>query len=253
MAITRKQVARKRKRELIAYARIHNLPIEKGLDASVGKFGAPAVRQLERTRRHLGLEAKGGWDAAFKKALKRGMTPLGARAATILEGWAKAGWKEQPPGSNKVPQLATVARNAGLSDWYQRMGWPWCMFAAILAAFLEGSVTARLAIAGKWNGLWTVAMLHHARAGEFGMRLLSKSAPWPRGTFVLVNFPGGDVVDHVFVLRTRVVFGLAAVIELRTVEGNTSLDAAGSQSNGGAMALRIRRVAKGSVYGIEIT
>jgi hypothetical protein len=84
-------------------------------------------------------------------------------------------------------------------------------------------------------------------------RLLPKDTSWPRGTYVLVNFAGGDVVDHVFVLRSRVLFGLALVVELTTAEGNTSLDAAGSQSNGGAMALRLRRIHKGDVYGVAIS
>jgi hypothetical protein len=253
VAVTKAGVARSRKRALVDYALKHDLAVEKALDVKGPKFGKASVRQLEATRLHMGLPAKGGWDAPFKKKLADSKLTMGQRAVRHLEAWAKAGWKEQPAGSNRVPQLATVARNAGLSDWYQRMGWPWCLFAAMLAAYLERSATARAAFRGQWNGLWTVAMLRAAQRRDFGMRLLTKDEPWPRGTYVLVNFAGGDVVDHVFVLRTRVVFGVAWVVELKTVEGNTSLGAAGSQSNGGAMALRVRRVRKSDVYGVEIS
>jgi predicted chitinase len=135
-------------------------------------------------------------------------------AVAEMEGWV--GLKERPPGSNRVPALGKVARELGLSDWYQKMGWPWCAFAAFLAALRVGGQTAEQGLRqGAFNALYCPAILAEAQAGRFGMRVVPASQA-ARGDLVLFDWsPQGDPADHVGRL-VRAPDGVVA-----TVDGNT--------------------------------
>ncbi len=59
-----------------------------------------------------------------------------------MERWAAEGLRERPPGSDRVPALVALARELGVSELYAEMGYPWCAFAAFLAALVHGGHTA---------------------------------------------------------------------------------------------------------------
>ena len=142
---------------------------------------------------------------------------------------------ESPSGSNRVPQLAELARHTGLSQWYQGMGWPWCAFSAFLAARAEGLRVGPQAagFGGKFNVLYVPDILARARMGQFGLRVVSFGSA-RKGDLVLFDWDGDHVPDHIGRFIAVTPSGLT------TVEGNTSVDSAGSQSNGGAVAVRQR-------------
>lgn len=153
-----------------------------------------------------------------------------ARAAKLMETWAAAGWKEQPAGTNKVPQLAALCDKLGLDSRYGNMGYAWCELAASVAALAVGGTSAKLTLAKWWYGLYTPDSVRWAREGRFGTRLIPV-ADLQYGDKVYFDFDGGGV-DHVgrFLRWSggRIV----------SVDGNTS--ASGSQNNGGAMLVRDR-------------
>lgn len=213
------------------------LPPDKGFDVNArGPLGVPGRNFLYRL-----LKASGRKPArSLTPAVRAWLIPPpvktpGEKAVDLMEHWAAEGWRENPPFSNHVPQLSAFAAQHGLSTWYAGMGWPWCAFAGMLALKASGSSTAAQGFAGKFNALYTVDILAKARAGQDGMRIVPP-AQVKRGLVCLLDFPGGQIVDHYGMTRGRIIFGL-----VRTVEGNTSSDASGSQFNGGQMATKIRR------------
>lgn len=154
------------------------------------------------------------------------------RAVDIMAAWAKAGYKERPAGSNVVPELVALARNNGVT-YMPGMGFPWCEWAANLAALLAGGKGAREGMVDrKWNVAYTVTAVVNAQAGRFHSRLVSPASA-PKGAKVYFDWtPGGAIVEHVG--RLLRIEGREVV----TVEGNTSVN--GSQDNGGAVLVRRR-------------
>lgn len=180
------------------------------------------------------------------RAAKRNRKPVPAappvRATQSMTAWAKAGWRENPAYSNKVPQMAALAKSQGLSAWYQAMGWPWCAFATSLSAKAAGSKTAELAFKlPEFNELYVPDILYHARRGEYGMRVVSLESALP-GDWAVFNFDGGEV-DHIGTL-IRKIDGLT----IETVEGNTSPNNMGSQADGGGVYLRTRPVSQVTTF-----
>ena len=143
---------------------------------------------------------------------------LPARAAAIMEGWADAGVREQPDGSNKVPPLQRLARQLDLADYYTNMGYPWCAFAVFLAALKAGGGSAEQGLRrGAFNALYCPEILAQAEAGRFGMRVVPPSKA-ERGDIVLFDYaPDGPRAEHV----GRVTRAPQGGIVL-TVEGNSS-------------------------------
>ena len=140
------------------------------------------------------------------------------RAVEEMERWI--GLRERPPGSNKVPALGKVARELGLSDWYQKMGWPWCAFTVFLAALRVGGQTAELGLRqGKFNALYCPAILAAAQGARFGMRVVASSEA-ARGDLVLFDWsPQGDPADHIGRLVRPPAGGVVV-----TVDGNSGTD-----------------------------
>jgi hypothetical protein len=136
-------------------------------------------------------------------------------AVAEMEQWV--GLRERPKGSNKVPALGQLAGELGLSDWYQKMGWPWCAFAAFLSALKVGGQTADLGLRqGKFNALYCPTILAEAQAGRWGLRMVAASQS-ARGDLVLFDWsPQGDPTDHVGRLVRPPAGGIVA-----TVDGNT--------------------------------
>jgi hypothetical protein len=159
-----------------------------------------------------------GRRAAARARVLASVTDVPERAVAEMEQWV--GLRERPPGSNKVPALGKVARELDLSDWYQRMGWPWCAFAVFLAALRVGGRSAEEGLRqGKFNALYCPAILAEAQAGRFGMRVVAASQA-ARGDLVLFDWsPQGDPADHIGRLVRPPSGGAVA-----TVDGNSGTD-----------------------------
>jgi hypothetical protein len=140
------------------------------------------------------------------------------RAVEEMERWI--GLRERPPGSNKVPALGRVAADLGLSDWYQKMGWPWCAFTVFLAALRVGGQTAEQGLRqGKFNALYCPAILAAAQGARFGMQVVAPSQA-ARGDLVLFDWsPQGDPADHIGRLVRPPTGGIVV-----TVDGNSGSD-----------------------------
>ncbi len=167
------------------------------------------------------------------KAIAKAQT-VAANAVDIEKGWVALGFREMPADSNKVPAMVPKARAAGLSAWFQAMGWPWCAFAGALGAKLAGDTTAsKDGFAGGFNVLYCPAWLAEAHSHRHGLREINRNDV-RKGDVILFDWDKDGIADH---------FGRyvgPSVMGLMTVEGNTSYGDAGSQSNGGCMAQRNR-------------
>lgn len=185
------------------------------------------------------MRAKTRAKAAQKAAA---VEPVRIKAMKTMIAWANNGVKESPAGTNRVPDLQNLAASMKLSSFYVNMGWPWCAFAAMLAALRHGSKTAEYGLRkGKFNALYTPDILYHAGRNNYGMKIVGASQAKP-GDFVMINFPGGDPrVDHIGMVTKSPVNGW-----VETVEGNTS--AAGSQDNGGAVLRKNRPLSQVSAF-----
>lgn len=192
---------------------------------------------------------------ALNRARRRSqIQSVGAKAADRMVRWYLMSYREAPAGSNRVPELARLAKQTGLSSWYQQMGWPWCGFAVFLAALAEGSVSAKYGLKqGRFNALYTPEIRAVAARGAFGLGAVSPRNA-RKGTGLLFDFGGGNgsEVDHVGYALGRVGEDVkvgdttfrAGPGEIVAVEGNTSYDSSGSQANGGAVAVRVRPISQ---------
>lgn len=138
-------------------------------------------------------------------------------AVAEMERWAALGMRERPPGSDRVAALVRLGRELGLPENVFRMGYPWCAYAAFVAAHQAGGTTAAAGLRdGLFNGLYVPAILGEAQAGHFGLRVIASSQA-ERGDLVLFDWaPGGDAADHL----GRLVETPSAVA-VPTVDGNT--------------------------------
>ncbi len=126
--------------------------------------------------------------------------------------------REEPPGSDRVPQLVTLATELEVAARFLRMGFPWCAFAVFLAALAEGGRTAALGLRrGSFNALYTPDVLTAAEKGRFGLQIVPAEEAW-RGDLVLFDWDlaSGDPADHVGRLVEPPDNG-----RVRTVDGNS--------------------------------
>lgn len=120
-------------------------------------------------------------------------------AVRTLEGWAARGLREEPPGSNRVPQLVRLAERLEVDAPLAEMGFPWCSFVVFLAALAEGGRTADLGLRRRsFNALYSPDVLAAAQSGRFGLTLVTREEAW-RGDLVLFDWDlsAGDPADHV--------------------------------------------------------
>jgi hypothetical protein len=156
-------------------------------------------------------------------------TDVPLRAVRRLEGWVARGLREQPRGSNCVPELIALAGRLEVGAPIGEMGFPWCAFAVFLAALAEGGRTAVLGLRRRsFNALYAPDVLAAAEAGWFGLRIVATGKAW-RGDLVLFDWDltGGDPADHVARLVQPPANG-----RVRTVDGNSG--------DAGLVALRDR-------------
>jgi len=143
---------------------------------------------------------------------------LQLRATVLLESWAYRRLREEPPGSNRVPQLVALATQLEVVEPFVGMGFPWCAFAVFLAALAEGGRTAALGLRGvSFNALYAPDVLAAAEKGRFGLQIVPEEEAW-RGDLVLFDWDltGGDPADHIARLVEPPENG-----HVRTVDGNS--------------------------------
>ena len=145
---------------------------------------------------------------------------VGDRAATTMESWASAGYREKPAGSNKVPELVKLAGELGVAPGIVPMGFAWCGFSAFLSALAGGGTSASEGLRElRFNALYCPTILAEAQNGHFGLRVVPQSQA-ARGDLVLFDWsPGGDPVDHVARLVKSPEGGTVT-----TVDGNSGPD-----------------------------
>ena len=182
-------------------------------DGLYGPVTEAAVKAWKRTRGSPRLS--GSLTPADQDRLR---ADLQLRATVLLERWAYRRLREEPPGSDRVPQLVALAKQLEVVEPFAGMGFPWCAFAVFLAALAEGGRTAALGLRGvSFNALYTPNVLAAAEKGRFGLQVIPDQEAW-RGDLVLFDWnpTGGDPVDHVARLVEPPENG-----HVRTVDGNS--------------------------------
>jgi hypothetical protein len=183
------------------------------VDGEYGPVTAAAVKAWKRARGR----ARGS-DNLSPDDQDRLRDDLPLRATSLLERWAYRGLREEPPGSNRVPQLVALATQLEVAEPIVKMGYPWCAFAVFLAALAEGGRTAALGLRGvSFNALYAPDVLAAAEKGRFGLQIVPEQEAW-RGDLVLFDWnpTGGDPADHVARLVEAPENG-----HVRTVDGNS--------------------------------
>lgn len=128
------------------------------------------------------------------------------------------GTKENPPGSNDNP----------FGHWYGENGVPWCAEFVSYCYAKAGS---------KFHYAYVPYIVADARAGRNNLTALHSSEV-AHGDVVCFDWNGDGVADHVGIFDKWVTPG--SVFE--TIEGNTSPDSGGDQSNGGEVCRKTRYV-----------
>lgn len=159
----------------------------------------------------------------------RKLTGKGRRKAVTL-ALHYVGTTESPPGSNRGVRVDHWERNFGM------IAQPWCgafvgsMCNAAGARLSNRIVYTPYIYQDATTGLNGLDHVVWSRLGGF-----SRGKKAQAGDLVLYDFGTGGI-KHVGMLRQDY-FGIGP---LYTVEGNTSFGTAGSQDNGGAVAMRAR-------------
>lgn len=151
------------------------------------------------------------------KALPKG------RQIALKWALAQAGTTESPYGSNRGPKVSEWQRVFGMD------GQPWC------GAFV-GNALKQAGVAVTNRIVYCPYIVQDGSAGTNGMEKLVPVAQAKAGDLIVFDWDRNGVYDHVGMLRKD--YDGSGV--LYTVEGNTSADNNGSQSNGGGVFLRSR-------------
>lgn len=144
------------------------------------------------------------------------------RDAVIKIAQGELGNTENPPGSNRVKYWDTFG-----AGW---QGQPWCVcflwwvfhHAGEDSAFFGGAKTASCGTLYRWYK-------------EQGLTVQKDEVQ--AGNILLLNFHGGTQPEHCGIVES-VIHG--PILQVVTIEGNTSPGLEGSQDNGGCVARKIR-------------
>jgi peptidoglycan hydrolase-like protein with peptidoglycan-binding domain len=180
-----------------------------------GVFGPVTARTVAGWQRARGAEPSGELDPLERRRL---VGDVLLRAVRLMEHWAIARIGEEPAGSNCVPELVSLAERLEVRAEYSAMGYPWCAFAAFLAALAAGGHTAAFGLRRRsFNPLYAPEVLAEAKARKFGLTLVDNQDAF-RGDLVLFDwdFAAGDPADHVARLVAAPDNGM-----IRTVDGNS--------------------------------
>lgn len=175
------------------------------------------------------------WKAVFHRA--HALVVLRTKQIRDLSGGAKkaltwelaqVGTTETPYGSNRGPLVSAWQKVFGID------GEPWC------GAF-QGNGLMRANVAVDRSIVYVPSIITNGKAALAGMRLVIPIAFARAGDLVCFDWNYDGVFDHVGMVRKD----YDGKGTLYTVEGNTSFDTAGDQSNGGCVALKARAVTGG--------
>jgi hypothetical protein len=197
--------------------------------ADDGEFGPQTAHAVAAWKRARGMRpASKELDPLDRRELHADVL---LRAVRLMEHWAVVRVGEDPVGSNRVPELVSLAERLDVLPEFSQMGYPWCAFAVFLAALVAGGKTAAAGLRRKaFNPLYAPEILAEAKARRHGLRLVDQAAAF-RGDLVLFDWDldAGDPADHVARLRAPPVDG-----RVRTVDGNAG--------DAGLVALRERPI-----------
>ena len=137
---------------------------------------------------------------------------------------ADLGYKEDPPGSNRVKYWDAYDPKMQGQLWCVACQWFWFNQAGERMAFFGGGKTARCSILLRWyreQGL--TVPVSEVQAGDI----------------VLLNFHGKSDPEHCGLVTEVNRWAVTReLIQIQTIEGNTSVN--GSQDNGGMVAEKTR-------------
>lgn len=142
------------------------------------------------------------------------------RALEAAQEWV--GYTETPAGSNQ-----TV-----FGAWYGMDRQPWCAMAATYWYEVDAGGSAAFVRGSRWA--YVPYIVADARAGRNGLSVPATPEP---GDLVCFDWHRDGTFDHVGLFEQ---WAGAAPSEFWSVEGNTSPDQNGSQSNGGGVYRRLR-------------
>src|SRR6476659_8638704 len=136
-----------------------------------GEYGPETARTVANWKRARGVvPASQELDPLERRLL---LSDVLLRAVRLMEHWAIAGVGEEPVGSNRVPELVSLAERLDVRPEYSQMGYPWCAFCALLAALVAGGRTAAFGLRRKaFNPLYAPDLLAQARARKYGLSLV---------------------------------------------------------------------------------
>lgn len=160
-----------------------------------------------------------------KRTAARRKKKTSLRAKALADAITHIGQTEHPANSNHV-EWASV--------WYGLDHQPWCAMGVTRWYVDAGSK----AFVKGHDYSYVPNIVNDARAGRNFLRVTKEPLP---GDVVTYNWDGG-VADHVGVFEAWLPGAEGS--EFHAIEGNTSSDDHGSQSNGGGCYRRVRRIAQ---------
>lgn len=186
-------------------------------------FGPLTERQVKRFQTDSQLVADGVVGTQTWAALNSSpVSGKGQRARAVAWAQSHVGVTETPSGSNWGHPVQDWLNEAGYSEPE-----PWCQaFADQVAKAGNPSLNPA------WFGGYTVSVVNMAARGERGLKSTNLSRIQP-GDWVY--FDWGQGIAHVGMFLRHNPDGT-----VQTIEGNTSFDDGGSQSNGGCVAHKVR-------------
>ncbi len=207
---------------------------DKGLKALVSAFQSIHVDALGRPLHIDGEVGQLTWGAIFG-ATPVTDVPTGAAGAALGIAVSQIGIREQPPGSNRGPEVDRYLREVGLDpDHGPPGGYSWCMAFVhwcFVHAAAPGTTTPFPRVAGCLDAFATVRRTAPQRIITRAQAIASPGTIRPGMVFILDH---GSGHGHTGMVRQSV--GGA----LKTVEGNTNTD--GSNNGVGVFELNRRSV-----------
>jgi len=186
-------------------------------------FGPITERQVKRFQHDKQLSVDGVAGPQTWAALNSSpVNGRGQRAKAVAWAQGRVGVTEHPAGSNWGHPV---------QDWIVEGGLdfpaPWCQFFCNQVA-----KAGNPKLNPRWFGGYTVSVVNMAARGEHGLKPTNLNRVQP-GDWVY--FDWGHGIAHVGMFLRHNSNGT-----IQTIEGNTSFDSSGDQSNGGAVAHKVR-------------
>lgn len=185
-----------------------------------------------------------------------GEAAMDARSVELVNAaWDRFGGQEAPDpesGPSAQARLSQAKREVGQGEsqpssnmttygqWYGQNGQPWCAMFCTWADQTSGKATASMQRGSFYA--YVPYIVSDARLCLRGLSLTSTPKP---GDLVCYDWAGDGEYDHIGIVETAP----DAQGNFAAIEGNTSPDNSGSQSNGGQVCRRIRnRHSQGTLF-----